>query len=288
MRFIIVFAMLLAAGVGAAGSAPAAPSSDAQQGIGPDLPVEGAIANPDWLRRPSGDDVADSYPKLASFLGVAGEVTLDCAVSVDGAMHDCKVLTELPTGLGFGSAALGMAPRFAMRPRTVNGAPVGGAIVRIPIRYLQPEQDAIPAAGPAPQPLSEHLQVLTARIAKALHYEDRYTAQFEKALSDPAADPAKEKLALDAVKAAMVDKGFWLAQLQRDLSASFNEQQLAELAAFFESPTGRAWSERGSKMGEAESKSIADQWPAVIADARARFCGQVACVATARVASPAR
>ena len=90
------------------------------------------------------------------------------------------------------------------------------------------------------------------------------------------------------MKAAIADKGFWLAGFQRDLSASFNEQQLAELAAFFESPTGRAWGERGSKLEEAESTSMFGQWPAVIADARDRFCRQVACVATARAASSGR
>ena len=96
------------------------------------------ITNPNWLSRPTGDELADAYPQRALLAGRSGVVSLACTVLASGALADCSVAEESPGGWGFGAAALGLAKRFRLVPRLEDGSPVGGAMVRIPIRFALP------------------------------------------------------------------------------------------------------------------------------------------------------
>ena len=98
------------------------------------------ITNPDWLRQPNGDDLARYYPDRAQRLGVPGQATIDCAVSDAGGLEDCRVATESPKDDGFGNAALKMAGDFRMRPMTRDGVPLAGGRIRIPIRFVMPDE----------------------------------------------------------------------------------------------------------------------------------------------------
>lgn len=93
------------------------------------------ITNPDWLRRPTADDVARYYPEGASRDGVSGRVTLSCQVTAQGRLEGCSVESEAPSDQDFGLAALRMSRLFRMRPTTADGEPVGGTKIRIPIRF---------------------------------------------------------------------------------------------------------------------------------------------------------
>ena len=64
-----------------------------------------------------------------------------CRVERTGALTACGIVREGPQGAGFGKATLQMAPLFRMKPRSVNGAPVAGAFVNIPVKFV--------LAGPA-------------------------------------------------------------------------------------------------------------------------------------------
>jgi TonB family protein len=102
------------------------------------------ITNPDWARKPSGDDIARYYPVEAMRKGLGGQATIRCLVRVDGHLENCLVVSESPEGVGFGAATLELAGEFRMTPQTRDGVPIGGASVTIPVVYKPPESEAYP------------------------------------------------------------------------------------------------------------------------------------------------
>lgn len=101
-------------------------------------PRSPVIMKPEWLRLPSGGAVAKAYPKAALAAGQSGRVTMSCTVLADGLIGGCKVVSENPAGMGFGEAALSLAPQFRMRATTADGGSVVGAAVRIPMSFSPP------------------------------------------------------------------------------------------------------------------------------------------------------
>jgi TonB family protein len=121
-----MFALILAAALAAAPppTAPVRPS---------------VITQPDWLRRPAAEDMANYYPKVAAEAHVEGEATIHCNVTETGLLAACAVAQESPAGQGFGQAALNLAQLFKMRPMTRDGVPVSGGKINIPIRFRLPQ-----------------------------------------------------------------------------------------------------------------------------------------------------
>lgn len=93
------------------------------------------VTNPDWLERPSGQDLARYYPSAAAVLGVQGRAVIECRVDVEGRLHDCVVTEETPEGMGFGAATVNIARHFRMTPQLRDGEPVDGARIRVPIAW---------------------------------------------------------------------------------------------------------------------------------------------------------
>ncbi|HEX7886545.1 MAG TPA: energy transducer TonB, partial [Phenylobacterium sp.] len=105
----------------------------------PEPPRPSVITNPDWLRRPTGDDINRYYPDRASRMEVEGRATLSCQVNARGTLESCSIVSEDPGDMGFGDAAMKMSKLFKMRPQTRDGQPVDGGTVRIPIRFSLPK-----------------------------------------------------------------------------------------------------------------------------------------------------
>lgn len=94
------------------------------------------ITNPDIIHGPAPDDVIMAYPKQAH--GSTGRAVLDCVVTVHGKLDSCTVIEETPPGLGFGDAALKLTRGFKMKPRLLDGVPIGGAHGRFPFTFYPP------------------------------------------------------------------------------------------------------------------------------------------------------
>lgn len=90
------------------------------------------IANPSWRSRPSGDQMSAVYPAHAAQQRIGGRAMINCVANVNGLLEACQVVSESPTGEGFGAAALLLAPTFSMNPATGPDGPVPAKIT-IPI-----------------------------------------------------------------------------------------------------------------------------------------------------------
>jgi TonB family protein len=106
------------------------------------LSPDRTVAKPAWLSRPNGADLSRFYPPEAVALRLDGMAVMQCRVGQTGELSGCAILREGPRGVGFGNAVLQMAPLFQMKPMSLNGKPVAGGIVRIPVKFKLPPRDA--------------------------------------------------------------------------------------------------------------------------------------------------
>ena len=95
-------------------------------------------ANPNWLRKPTPQDIANVFPKKALADGVGGKAVIGCDVTVEGFLQNCKVLSESPKDYAFGAAGLQITPQLRMTPMMRGGKPVAGGTVQIPINRGAP------------------------------------------------------------------------------------------------------------------------------------------------------
>ncbi len=77
---------------------------------------------------PSLDALYDAWPRAARFSGVEGWASLWCTVTVEGRTTACAVGRESQIGLGFGEAALKLAPLHRFTPGRKAGAPAAMSI----------------------------------------------------------------------------------------------------------------------------------------------------------------
>jgi TonB family protein len=90
------------------------------------------IKNPQWIERPSDIPL---HPNPAWERIPEAHVVLRCSVDDGGGLIRCGILSEEPSGLGFGVAALRLSRDFRMAPKTRDGRPTAGGSVDVPITF---------------------------------------------------------------------------------------------------------------------------------------------------------
>ncbi len=253
-----------------------------------DLPVEGTITNPDWVQLPTGDQMAHFYPPLANALGINGVVRMTCEVTTLGMVENCRIASETPTGIGFGDAALQMASSFRMRPQMVNGAPVSGALVTIPINFTMfgDQSAAAPESAAAAPPASVAQLAMARRLASAMFSPeaskaraDQMVAQIQQvAERTPGADPDQSAKAMSAWRSAYeAAMPKWRELMAQAYARTYSQVELTQIAAFLESPAGQAWQSRSAEVEQNVARANQSWLLGIQQDAHKLFCEQTAC-----------
>lgn len=173
----------------------------------------GAFVAPDWVRRPTAMEVAQFYPLRSALLGEEGHATITCTVELSGLLKNCQIDSETPEGRGFGDAALKVTKVMRMRPGAVDGKPVGGLWVTIPLIF---KTNAASANLPG--------------LTESLACYGRFSARLR-------VDPANAKADLGAQWSRYwADKAMKLSRI----SKPYREKRLVAAAAKFTAPP--AWS----------------------------------------------
>lgn len=96
--------------------------------------AQSVVTNPDWLRKPTTNEMMAVFPAQAMKQGRSGKAVISCTVSTEGLLRDCTVVSETPAGAGFGAAARVLSSSFLMKPATRDGKPIEAKIT-IPINF---------------------------------------------------------------------------------------------------------------------------------------------------------
>ena len=239
------------------------------------------VSNPDWVRKPTPEQVEHAYPPLALMLKVPGRALLSCSITAEGKTRSCAVVSETPRGMGFGPAALSLVPTFEVKPLTVAGLPVDGGVIAIPLRFTLPEDDPPPTAKPKP---SAEGIALARKILAVAGAEQQTTDGFNRAISalqarqDPWVDPDIKAKAVQAYRETVKEMTAEMLDASAGTYArSFTTAQLADLLAFYASPTGQVFIKQQSQLAAESWEASQNFEDAFSHRLHAKFCRTTAC-----------
>ena len=118
MRWVLVLAA-----VGVAGASMAAGRTATPPPVQPAAARSDVITDPIWVRQAGPGELDRFYPKGAHSTGGA---SISCAVTAEGRLINCVVLSEYPSGKGFGDALVKATQLFQLAPKARDGRPVAG------------------------------------------------------------------------------------------------------------------------------------------------------------------
>ena len=101
---------------------------------GPTVSERPMITQPAWVQRPTAEDMGLVTPYL-EHPPAEIRVLMVCRITPAGGLEACSIKDETPPGLGYGAAALALAPKFKMPDVDLEGRPVAGRTVQIPIMW---------------------------------------------------------------------------------------------------------------------------------------------------------
>ena len=124
----------------------------------------------DWKASPDAAQLQQFYPDKAQAANLGGVARIECGLSPEATLHDCKVLSETPPGMGFGEAALKATTLFQMAPATHDGRPIEAAVI-IPVRFVPPPPDPVDMSQVWVDMIGLGLS-LVVLLAMAFHFRD--------------------------------------------------------------------------------------------------------------------
>ncbi|WP_395671924.1 energy transducer TonB [Phenylobacterium sp.] len=99
---------------------------------------------PTWAKLPTTEAFQAAFPRNSAAGTI--RVAMSCRIEQAGLLSGCNVANEDPPARGYGAAALKLAGDFRVATWSVEGFPIVGSTVRVPIRFEIGGQD--PAAAP--------------------------------------------------------------------------------------------------------------------------------------------
>ena len=142
----------------------------------------GFVTTPDWVGKPTGQDFARLFPIGAQRENLEGQAVIQCGVSMEGRLADCRVTSEIPRDAGFGQATLQLAPLFKMRPLDRDRQPVVGRAIKIPVRWVLPGGVTAKPATLSLPGLAGHVE-LDCRAAADGHFDNCLVLQSSSGLA---------------------------------------------------------------------------------------------------------
>jgi TonB family protein len=92
----------------------------------------------DLSQRPNNYEMQANYPAQALSEHVGGRAQVRCIVASTGALVDCTIQSEEPTGQGFGQATLNITQFCTARPKTLDGTATQGAVFQMTVVWVPP------------------------------------------------------------------------------------------------------------------------------------------------------
>ena len=121
-------------------SAASFPTSDAMPATSgppaltsPSTAAEEYVVHPRWTHLPSTQDLQSLYPRHVH--GITAQVRAVCVVDDKGGLDNCDVISESPSGHGFGASTIKLSKFFQMRLTDGDGEPVAGRKLALPVGW---------------------------------------------------------------------------------------------------------------------------------------------------------
>lgn len=250
-------------------------------------PQARVITNPDWLRKPNGQDFEDAYPPAAELLGLSGRAVVSCVISREGLAQDCLIVAESPEGLGFDRAALKISQSFRFKPMTLDGRPVEGGAVRVPLMFQYPDEDDL-GRGDRPPTASDHRMALARGLVdqmggRSLLIQGLATAlpygAEERARIKPGPDHDILVEAMADMEAAVAAQAPMMADaLIAEIATTYSEAQLEKAQVNSSRRSALFMSYLGRFAADDPPRFLGAELLQARAAARAAFCARRSCL----------
>ncbi|OYX69229.1 MAG: hypothetical protein B7Y78_09765 [Caulobacter sp. 35-67-4] len=131
----------------------------------PERPAVMGRYKPDWLEKPTADDMEWAYPAHAQRKEIDGKAVINCKVGYDGLLRDCRIVSEAPAGEDFGVAALALSQKFRMIPPEAGADSLPD--VTIPVVFQVPRSEPFqPKTAGEASPVFTLLQLFRVGLVK--------------------------------------------------------------------------------------------------------------------------